>query len=1113
MIRKLSFFPGALFLLLFFCRCNPQKAKKFDPKDALFQMMPSSQTGITFDNKVEDTKDFNVFKYRNFYNGGGVAIGDVNNDGKPDIFFTSNQGSNKLYINKGNWKFEDVTEKAGVQGIHKWHTGVTMVDINGDGWLDIYVCNSGSINGDDRANELYINQKDGTFKEEAHEYGLDDKGLSTQAIFFDYDHDGDLDCFILNNSYRPIESFGYNLNQRNIRNYNGGQRLYRNDNGHFTDVSEHAHIYGSEIGFGLGVTVGDLNNDGWDDIYVSNDFFEKDYLYINQHNGTFKEVSDEALGHMSYASMGSDMIDINNDGWLDVFTTDMLPESDYRLKTTTKFDDYNVQNAKFKNDFHHQFASNCLQLNNGDGTFSEIADMAGVEATDWSWGALSFDFNNDGWKDLFVSNGISKDLTDQDFLDFFSSDEVMRQVRSGGFNFKTFLDKMSCTPIPNYGFINQKDLTFKNESQELGLATPGFSNGAAYGDLDGDGDLDLVVNNENGEAFVYRNMTSERFHTHYLKVQLHGNSPNTLGYGARVTIFSNGNEQVLEQMPSRGFESSVEPVLNFGLGNSPKVDSLIVLWPDLRTQRIENIGTDTTIVLVQKNATGVYKMPKPAPEIYRNITAAVISGNIVHKENSFIDFDVEKLIPKMLSTEGPKLAVGDVNGDGLDDFFLGGASGDTAKLFIQQPNGTFIQRPQFAFAKDKEYESIGAEFFDADGDGDLDLVVASGGNKEQLGSLYLTPRLYINDGKGNFTRTFTGWPTLNINASCVRAGDYDADGLPDIFIGARSVPGSYGVIPQSKLLHNEGHGKFTDVTNTIAPVLSTLGMVTDAQWYDVDGDGKKELIVVGDWMPVTILKYVNGKLEKVGEIAGSSGWWNCLTIADVNGDGYPDLIAGNNGLNSKIRADSSHPARLYVDDFDKNGKSDCIAAYYKSDGKSYPFNLRDDIIAQLPYLKKKFLKYKDYAGKTIDEVFTPEELNHAQKLSVQQTQSCVFYNNGKGNFTMSPLPIMAQISPVFGILVTDLNGDGIKDIFLGGNFYGLKPEVGRYDASYGITFLGNSKHQFNYIKPSSSGLFIRGEVRDVKQIITKKGNYILMARNNDSLQIFKRNKSDYPPRR
>lgn len=1094
--------PKTTFLILFVLFTSCHKKDNIKPENPLFKLLPSSETGITFNNKVTDDGKFDVFNYRNFYNGGGVAIGDVNNDGKPDILFTSNQGECKLYINKGNWKFEDATAKSGLNAYKRWHTGVTMVDINGDGWLDIYISNSGGLGSGETANELYINQKDGTFKEEAEKYGLADKGLSTQAIFFDFDHDGDLDCFVLNNSYRPIGSFGYTRDLRNVRDPLNGDRLYRNDNGKFVDISAQAGIYGSEIGFGLGIAAGDMFNTGWDDMYVSNDFFEHDYLYKNQHNGTFKEISNDAIGHMSMSSMGSDLADINNDGYLDMFTTDMLPENDYRLKTTTKFDEFDIYNAKLKGDFHHQFTSNCLQLNNGDGTFSEIANLGGINATDWSWGALIFDFNNDGWKDIFVSNGISRDLTNQDFLSYFGSDEVLNEIKQGGFKSKQFLDKMPKTPISSYGFINQKNLQFSNETIPLGLDKPGFSNGAAYGDLDGDGDLDLVVNNENGEAYIYRNMTSEKTHAHYLKVNLKGIGMNTFGIGAKVTVYTNGMQQLLEQMPTRGFESSSEPVLNFGTGTFKKVDSLKVVWPNMKMQVLKNIKTNAVITLNQSDAKITFRPAviniKP---IYKNITTTAIKGDIYHKENDYKDFDDQRLIPKMVSTEGPKLAVADVNGDGLEDFFMGGATGDTAKLFIQQPDGTFKQKKEFAFEQDKNSEDIGALFFDADHSGNKDLIVVSGGNMEKEGSLDLLARYYKNDGKGNFTRKFKGWPLISINASCVRLNDKNGD----LFIGARSVPGSYGVIPASKLLRNDGKGNFTDVTATVAPELLKLGMVTDAQWADIDGSGKKSLIVVGDWMPVTILNYVNGKLVKTKEIANSSGWWNCLTVADLNGDGKLDLVAGNNGLNSKIKADANHPAKLYVSDFDDNGQVECIPVYYKADEKAYPFNLHDDLIKQLPYLKKKFYRYDAYAGKGIDEIFTSEELEKASVLTVTQTQTCVFYNNGKGDFTMKPLPIRAQFSPVFGILVTDINNDGIPDIFLGGNFYGLKPEVGRYDASYGVTFLGTPKHGFDYITPANSGLFIKGEVRDIAPINTKSGKRIIVARNNDALQIFSKN--------
>lgn len=1096
--------------------CHSQKTDL--PANPLFQQLSSSQTGINFTNQVQPDAAFNIFNYQSFYNGGGVAIGDVNNDGWADIFMVSNQGENKLYLNKGNWRFEDVTKQVGLS-IHKnWSTGVAMADVNGDGLLDIYISNNGLRTGSERTNQLFINKglnKSGypQFADEAAEYGLDDKAMTTQAAFLDYDGDGDLDCFMLNNTLNPNGNFGYSKSLRNSIDTINGQRLYRNDNNHFTNVTTAAKIHSGIIGFGLGITVGDINGDKWPDMYIANDFYERDYLYLNNHDGTFTDVIDNEMGHISATSMGTEMTDINNDGFEDIFSTDMLPENDYRLKTITRFDDYDVVNAKLANDFHHQFARNMLQLNNGDGTFSEIGQLAGIEATDWTWGALAFDFNNDGWKDIFVSNGIYKDITDQDFIFFLANDQnMMRVATEGHFDYKEFLSKIPSVPISNYAFINQNSgLQFKNKSFDLGLGTKGFSSGAAYGDLDNDGDLDLVVNNVNMPAFIYENKANDLLHNSFLRVKLKGEGKNTFGIGAEVTCYAGKQQFLLQQNPQRGFESSMDLTMVFGLGKINRLDSLRIIWPgkELKMQVLKNVKVNQTLTLNQKEALGhfVFHSRNENP-LYKNVSSSVLEGDALHKENAFIDFKREHLMPSMLSTEGPKCAKADINGDGLEDFFIGGAKNDTGKIFIQTREGKFKRIKEPALNDDKEYEDIGAAFFDANGDGFPDLMIASGGNEANIGSTMLLPRLYLNDGKGNFLRSSNAVDSkVSLNASCLRPFDFDGDGDLDVFIGGRDVPGIYGVTPKSYLLVNDGKGHFTDETDRLAPELRKTGMVTDASWTDVNKDGKADLIVVGEWMPITVFTNNGKQLKKLLEVPNSSGWWNCIQAADLDGDGDLDFVIGNLGLNSLFRADSLHPVQLYINDFDGNGQPEPIITYYKSDGKSYPMVLKNDLAAQIPSLNKKFLMYADYAGKTIDQIFTKEQISGSIKKEATCFQTSVLINDGQNKFHLQSLPVEAQFSPIYSVLVKDLDNDGKQDIFLGGNFYSVPTQVGRYDANYGCMLKGDGHNKFAYVPPSKSGLFIKGEVRDITTVQTKKENYILIARNNDSLQIFERTKN------
>jgi hypothetical protein len=1094
-----------IFLLFISVGCHTKQ----DGKDKkLFELLSSDITHIDFVNQLSYDADFNIFTYRNFYNGGGVAIGDINNDGLPDIFLVGNMVPSRLYLNKGNFQFEDITEKSGINKIGKWSTGVTMADVNGDGLLDIYVCNSGDIKGDHKQNELYINNGNLTFTERAKEYGIGVNGYSTHAVFFDYDHDGDLDLFILSNSFKAIGSFNLQSNERNVRDPLGGQKLFRNDGGHFTDVSKQAGIYGSVIGFGLGVSVGDVNGDGWDDIYVSNDFFERDYLYINNKDGTFKESLEDQMKSISNASMGADLADINNDGYPDIFATDMLPENEARLKTNTTFENWDKYQLDLKNDYYHQFTRNTLQLNNGNGTFSEIGRLAGVHATDWSWGALITDLDNDGFKDIFIANGIYNDLTNQDYIQHLSNRDVMGSVfTDNGMNYKKLIDSMPSQAIPNYAYHNNGNLAFTNKAKEWGLDQPGFSNGSAYGDLNNDGALDLVVNNVNMPAFVYRNNGRKLYPGNkFLKVILQGEGKNRFGIGTQVTVYYNHTLSYQEQMPSRGFESSVDPRLNFGLGKTKVIDSVIVNWPDGKQKLLKGVMPNQTITVKQSESM-LPKKPNNKPAMAKSLfeqSADNYGIDFVHKEDDFSDFDREKLIFQMHSTDGPRMAKGDVNGDGLEDIYICGAKDQAGVLYIQTKAGRFKRSNEKLFEKDKGSEDTDCLFFDADGDGDLDLYVCSGGSEFSANSTELIDRLYINDGKGHFTKSPQVLPSFQFeSSSCVTAADFDGDGDQDLFVGVRLKPGKYGYPCKGYILQNNGKGVFTDVTDKVAPGLKELGMVTDAKWFDYDRDGKPDLVICGEYMPVRIFHNEGGFLKDVTREAGlnnSNGWWNRLQIADIDGDGYPDIVAGNHGLNSRFKASREKPVTMYVGDFSGNGNIEQIVCTYNGD-KQYPMVLRHDLVGELPYLKKKYLRYAQYKEQTMEDIFGKEQLQKADKLEAYEMRSSVIMNNRNGTFTMKPLPVEAQFSTVFGLVIKDFDGDGKKDILLGGNFYQSKPEAGIYDASYGLLLKGDGKGDFKAMPPQSSGIVIKGAVRDITEIKAGKKKLLIVAKNNDKTEI------------
>ena len=1090
-MRKIFFY----FLIISgFISCNSKK------ENTLFELLPSSKTNVYFQNNLEYTEELNPYTYRNFYNGGGVGIGDFNNDSLQDIFFTGNLVSNKLYLNKGNFEFEDITDISGLNSKDIWSTGVSVVDINHDGFLDIYVCKSGPPGGERRNNELFINNGDLTFTESSKAYGLDNEGLSTHAAFFDFDNDGDLDCYLLNNT---IKSIGIGLDMvKDLRNIdsNQGNKLLRNDNGFFVDISKEAGIYTSDIGFGLGVTIGDINLDGWSDMFISNDFFEKDYLYINNQNGTFSESLEDYLNEISMGSMGADMADLNNDGFSEIFVTEMLPDRHDRRVSKAVFDSWDKYQFSLNQGYFHQFNRNALQLNNQNNSFSEISRITGLDATDWSWGALIFDMDNDGNKDVFVANGIYKDLLDQDYVNFLANPSIIsNMIKSEKEPVKKLIDMIPSEPLTNFAFKNLGSLKFDNVSEEFGFDNKTFSNGSAYGDFDNDGDLDLVINNVNMLSNIYENKSSNN----WISFSFDSSSKNKFGVGNKIFLYTKNGLQFQELSPMRGFQSSVDYRLNFGIGNISNVDSVKIVWNNNQESTLQNLKINSHHLIKEDNM--IKSHYKNTINKQKKILSQSMSNiDYTHIENNFVDFDRERLLFKMNSSEGPCLCVADFDQDGLDDIFIGSAKNQVSKIYYQTKKGDFKEYSE-PFENDLLSEDVNCVVDDFDGDGRIDLIVASGGSEFSNFSPELRDRLYLNNGYMNFQKLDNSFASILTfeSTSTISSDDIDNDGDKDLFVGTRLNPGSYGTQTKNFILINNGKGIFSDVTSQYLGNDKIMKMVTDSEFIDIDNDGKNELVVVGEWMPILVFKNLNNKFLNISDSLGLSktnGLYNEIHCLDINNDGFNDIIIGNYGLNSMFKASVDKPLTLYVNDFDKNGRTEQILGMYYDDSL-YPIVQLKDLWMQLPYLKKEYLKFEIYKNKKMNELLDKSAMKNTKILEVYNLASLILKNESGIKFQIDTLPFMAQISPIYSILSDDLNNDGYNDIILGGNLSEIKPEFGPSKASYSSLFIGNKDSKFEYITSNKSGIFIDGDLRDlVKMKINKKDSYIF-ALNNSKIKI------------